>query len=235
MNRENIIKLAVKHNGEYDRIVKGINEQDDVSNVSLEGINAITIFDKEYPKELLELKYPPFVLFYKGNLDLLGMEKIAVCGSRNHTNYSAKVTRDLVLTNNDKAIVCGLAKGIDTITMHNAEHPIAVLGCGIDYIYPQCNSDLFNVVERKGLILSEYPFYTKPLSYHFPFRNRIIVALSKKTYVMEARQTSSNAIDTALELGKDIEVLPFDVFTELANGIKNNDYIREGAKALSLF
>lgn len=199
MDREKLIKLAIKCNGEYDAIIKGINNQDDVSNVSLEGINAITIFDKEYPRELLELKCPPLVLFYKGI----------------------------------KAIVCGLAKGIDTITMQNAEHPIAVLGCGIDYIYPKCNYDLFKMVERKGLILSEYPFYTKPLSYHFPFRNRIIVALSKKTCVMETRQ-DSGVISNALDLGRDIEVLPFDVFTEQENNIKNNDYIREGAMALSL-
>lgn len=233
MDREKLIKLAIKCNGEYDAIIKGINNQDDVSNVSLEGINAITIFDKEYPRELLELKCPPLVLFYKGILDLLGMEKIAVCGCRNHTEYSAKATKELVMRNNDKAIVCGLAKGIDTITMQNAEHPIAVLGCGIDYIYPKCNYDLFKMVERKGLILSEYPFYTKPLSYHFPFRNRIIVALSKKTCVMETRQ-DSGVISNALDLGRDIEVLPFDVFTEQENNIKNNDYIREGAMALSL-
>lgn len=230
MNRELLISYSFNYLGEYDKILKAINNNDDVVLVNIP--NAITIFDKEYPKELLHLKYPPLVLYYKGNLELLKQESIAVVGSRNPCEYALQATKALVLANQDKVIVSGLAKGIDAMAHEYASKTIGILGCGIDYIYPRCNYDLIKKIEEQGLILSEYPGFSKPLGYHFPFRNRLIACLSNKTYVMQSTLKSGTmtTVSEALELGRDVKVLPYDIFNEF--GVNNNHLIYEGANII---
>lgn len=230
MDKLKLISYSFYYLGEYDRIIKAINENVDVPIVNVP--NAITIFDSVYPKELLNLKCPPMVLYYKGNLDLLKQDAIAIVGSRNASEYALKATKQLVLANQDKVIVSGLAKGIDACAHEYASKTIGVLGCGIDYIYPRCNYDLIKRIEREGLILSEYPGYSKPIGYHFPFRNRIIACLSSKTYVMQSTLKSGTmtTINEALELGKEVKVLPYDVFNP--DGINNNHLIYEGANLI---
>ena len=235
MDRTKLIKYAIACGGEYDDIIKAINEGMNVDNVSVEGINAITIYDEAYPKELLELKFPPFVLFYKGNLELLKEDKIGIVGSRNPSDYSKRATSKIATFTSD-VVVSGLAKGIDTTAHSCASRTIAVLGCGIDYVYPLDNKYLFYILSnsKNGLILSEYPGLTKPLGYHFPFRNRIISALSHTLYVMECKQKSGTmtTVNEALELGRNVEVLPFDVFAD--KEIYNNTLISEGAQIIKL-
>lgn len=227
MDKSKLISYSFYYLGEYDRIIKAINEKTEVPIVDIP--NTITIFDSVYPKELLNLKYPPMVLYYKGNLDLLKQEGIAIVGSRLPCEYALNATKALVKANQDKVIISGLAKGIDACAHEAANKTIAVLGCGIDYIYPRCNYELTKRIEREGLILSEYPGYSKPLGYHFPFRNRIIACLSSKTYVMQSSLKSGTmtTINEALELGKEVKVLPYDVFNK--DGINNNHLIYEGA------
>lgn len=227
-NREKLIGLAYKYSGEYFKIAKAIKEGEEVKEVSVD--NAITILDNNYPKDLLDLKYPPFVLFYKGNIDLILNEKrIGVVGSRLPCDYAKEATRKLILSNIDKVIVSGLAKGIDAIAHDTSKYAIGVLGCGIDYIYPYENNYLYKKLEKQGLILSEYPLHAKPLSYHFPFRNRIIAALSKCVYVMQSSEKSGTVttINEALELQKDVKVLPFSIFED--DGKYNNKLINDGA------
>ena len=230
MDRLKLISYSFYYLGEYDKIVKAINENADVPLVNIP--NAITIFDSEYPKELLNLKYPPLVLYYKGNLDLLKEEAIAIVGSRKPCEYSIKATEAIVKNNLDKVIVSGLAKGIDACAHENAIKTIGVLGCGIDYIYPRCNYDLIKRMEKDGLILSEYPTFSKPLGYHFPFRNRIIACLSSKVYIMQSTLKSGTmtTVNEALELGKEVKVLPYDIFN--SDGINNNHLIYEGANII---
>lgn len=227
MDRKKLISYSFYFLGEYDKIIKGINENFDVPIVNIP--NAITIFDSVYPKELLHLKYPPMVLYYKGNLNLLNESAIAIVGSRNPCEYAIKATQALARSNKDKVIVSGLAKGIDACAHENALKTIGVLGCGIDYIYPRCNYDLIKSIEKNGLILSEYPTNSKPLGYHFPFRNRIIACLSSRTYVMQSTLKSGTmtTINEALELGKEVRVLPYDIFNPY--GANNNRLIYEGA------
>ena len=230
MDRNKLISYSFYYLGEYDRIIKAINDNTDVPLVNI--TNVITIFDKEYPKKLLQLKYPPMVLYYKGNLDLLNQEAIAIVGSRNPCEYALIATEKIVKANKDKVIISGLAKGIDACAHYNANKTIGILGCGIDYIYPRSNYDLIRRVEIEGLVLSEYPAMSKPLGYHFPFRNRIIACLSDKTYVMQSNLKSGTmtTVNEALELGREVKVLPYDIFN--SNGINNNHLIYEGANII---
>lgn len=226
-NREKLIAYSLKYEGEYFRILKAINKNEVIEEVNLD--NCLTILDDNYPLELRELKYPPFVLYYKGNLDLLNKEKIGIVGSRIPCDYALKATECLVNNNMDKIIVSGLAKGIDAKAHEVSNYSIGILGCGIDYIYPFENLELYKKLINQGLILSEYPNKTKPLSYHFPFRNRIISALSDTVYVMQSSERSGTVttINDALELQKDVKVLPFSVFEE--DGQYNNKLINDGA------
>lgn len=228
MDRNKLISYSLFYDGEYKSIIKGIRSDTYVPDVVVE--NAITIFDDIYPKKLLELKYPPLVLYYKGDLKLLEEEAISIVGSRNACEYALMATRGLVRANNDKVIISGMAKGIDACAHRYAHKTIAILGSGIDYIYPYCNRYLYESISENGLILSEYPLKTRPFAYHFPFRNRIICALSDKVYIMQSRAGSGTmtSVNEALELSRCIKVLPYDIFSEY--GINNNQLIYEGAE-----
>lgn len=228
--KEKLISIAIKNKGDYKKI-----KEDIISGTSVEYVacqNCFTIFDDIYPKELLDLTDPPFVLFYKGNLDLLKQEKIGIVGSRFPTDYALKATRALV-NNKKEVVVSGLAKGIDACAQSSAKRSIGILGSGIDYIYPKENKELYHKLEKEGLLLSEYPNNTVPFAYHFPFRNRIISALSREVYVMELNEKSGTmtTVNETLKLGKDVKVLPFSVFSE--KDVYNNTLINEGALMIS--
>lgn len=228
MNRKLLIGLSLKYAGNYTKIIKALKDNINLNELKI-CENAFTIYDDIYPIELLDLKYPPLVLYYKGNLDLLKEEKISIVGSRNANDYALKATKSLVEKNIDKVIVSGLALGIDGQAHKYAHKTIGILGCGIDYIYPYKNKYLFDKLEKEGLILSEYPNRVKPYAYNFPFRNRIIAGLSQTLYVMQSNKKSGtmSTINEALELGRDIKVLPYDIFNK--DGIHNNNLINEGA------
>lgn len=238
MDRLQLISYSLMSNGEHDQIIKHISASTQIPDYIYKQANAIannviTVFDDDYPNCLLDLRYTPMCLYYKGDKTLLKKteSRIAVIGSRQPTPYSLDAVKLLCNQKKDKVIVSGLAKGIDACAHQNATKTIAVLGCGIDYIYPSCNFDLFKKIEKEGLIISEYPSNTKPLGFHFPFRNRIIVGLSECTYVAECKQKSGTmtAINEALEIGREVKVLPFNVFTALSNRVYNNTLINEGA------
>lgn len=197
--------------------------------------NAITIFDKEYPKELLCLEQPPLVLFYKGNLELLKKKnKIAVVGSRKPDDYASRATKEVVKRiGENNVIISGGALGIDTIAHENAKETIMVLGCGIDNVYPKENLHLFAQVEKTGLILSEYPGDTAPEKENFLARNRIVAALANEIYVMSITKESGtmNTVNNAHKLGKPISVLPVSIFSD---ELYNNTLIEKGATILKL-
>ena len=229
--RERLISLAIKYGGNYNLMKNAISVREEVEPIIYD--KALTIFDDAYPRKLLDLPEPPLVLFYKGDLSLLKKATIGVVGTRTPCDYSKEAAKWLVLKNSNKVIVSGLAKGIDAIAHKYACKTIAVLGCGIDYIYPKDNEELFDRIARDGLIISEYPFMAPPFPNNFLFRNRIVAALSDELYVMEARDRSGtlSTINRALELGKDIKVLPFDIFKK--EGEYNNKLISEGASPIT--
>ena len=226
--REKIIALSIKYDGEYFKILKAIKQGEEIEEINVD--NCITIVDDIYPNCLKELKYPPFVLYYKGDINLISSNNmISVVGSRMPCDYAINATISLVNNNQDKIVVSGLAKGIDSVAHKTAYKTIGVLGCGIEYIYPYENKELFKRIEKEGLIISEYPFKVKPYSYHFPFRNRIIAALSNVVYVMQSSEKSGTVttINEALELQKEIRVLPFSIYEQ--DGSYNNHLINDGA------
>ena len=230
-NRNKLISLAIKYAGNYDLIRKAIIRNEDVEERFCP--NAITIFDDAYPIELFDLNKSPFVLFYRGDISLLKRDKISIVGSRRPCDYALFATEKYVQkVRDEKVIVSGLAKGIDACAHKNAKMTIGVLGCGIDYIYPAENKDLYKRMEQEGLLISEYPYKTIPNAYHFPFRNRIITALGEEVLIMEAKNKSGTltTVNEALALGRTIRVLPFEVFNE--NGNFNNQLIQEGAEIL---
>lgn len=229
--KEELIALSLKYGGEYFKIVEAIKRQEPIKGISID--NCITIFDKEYPKCFFDLKYPPLVLYYKGDISLLKDGNIiGVVGSRKPCDYSLKAVEYVVDKSKDSTYISGLALGIDAKVHDYSNKSIGVLGCGIDYVYPAYNKYLYNKLIKNGLIISEYPGLVKPLGYHFPFRNRIIAALSKEVNIMQLTERSGTmtTINEALELGKEIKVLPFSVFSD--PNIYNNKLINEGASII---
>lgn len=194
-------------------------------------------WDKEYPKLLKEIPDPPEKLYYQGDLKVLEKPCLAVVGTRKNTDYGEDMTRQIIreLSVLDIAIVSGLAKGIDTIAhqaaLENDLPTIAVLGSGMDNIYPATNQKLATEIIKNGLIFSEYENGTPPLKENFPQRNRIISGLSIATIVIEAPEKSGALITGrfAIEQNREIFILPGDVDRENSVGIikflqKNGGY-----------
>lgn len=200
-------------------------------------IKEISIFDKEYPKSLKNIYDPPMKLYVMGDYSILNNFKIAVIGCRKCSKYGEMCTKYFSsnLAKKDITIISGLAKGIDSFA-HNScidvgGKTIAVIGSGLDIIYPEENKWLYEkIVKTGGAIISEYPLGTKPLKYHFPARNRIISGLSDGVLVVEAKEKSGTLItvDFALEQGKNIFVVPGNINSLNSNG--TNRLIQEGAK-----
>lgn len=197
----------------------------------------ININSKYYPEKLRNIDDPPKELYCLGNLELLNYKtNIAMIGSRNCSNYGERAAKDFAfnLAKEDICIVSGLARGIDSFSHIGALNAkgktIAVLGSGLDNIYPKENIKLVDdIIKNNGLVISEYPLGTKPLKYHFPARNRIISGLSDSVLVVEARKNSGTniTVDFALEQGKDVFVIPGNIYSKTSDG--TNYLITEGA------
>ncbi|MDF2986906.1 MAG: protecting protein DprA [Eubacterium sp.] len=199
-------------------------------------IKLVTVFDSQYPEKLRQIYDPPITLYYKGKFRVSELS-IAIVGSRRTTNYGAfsakKLSYELGLRG--VQIVSGLARGIDSIAhegcLDAGGKTVAVLGCGLDCIYPPENHTLFeNIIKTGGLILSEYPPGMPPLQYNFPARNRIISGISSGVLVVEAAKRSGSLItaDYALEQGREVFAVPGNIDCAYSKG--TNQLIREGAK-----
>lgn len=204
-------------------------------------IKFISYNDDFYPEKLKCIKDAPYGLFYKGNINLINSKIVAIVGARKCTNYGVEVTRLLTkeLNNYNITIISGGARGIDTVahssTIVNKGNTIVVLGCGIDIAYPKENFNLFNKVLEEGLIISEFLPKTAPYKFNFPYRNRIISALSDLLIVVEAAEKSGSLItaELAAEQGKEVFAVPGMIFQKSSQGC--NKLIRDGAIILSDF
>lgn len=199
-------------------------------------IGMITILDQDYPENLKNLYDPPIVLFYKGNRKLINQQGIAIIGCRECSDYGRKIADEFSykLSKNGKVIISGMAKGIDAYAhkgcLNAKGKTIAVLGNGIDQIYPKENINLYNeILEKQGLIISEYIMGTKPNKMNFPARNRIISGLANEILVIEAKKKSGTLItvDFGLEQGKEIFVIPGNISSPNSEG--TNELIKQGA------
>lgn len=204
---------------------------------SIKDIHICTIYDIDYPISLLQYEDAPFGIFYKGNISMVNEKKnISIVGSRKCTRYGIDVTNSMVeqLSPYEINIVSGMAKGIDSVAhraaIKNNINTIAVLGSGIDVIYPKENYRLYHeVLENSGCIISEFPLGTPPLSRNFPMRNRIISGMCELLVVTEGGEKSGTLITVgaALEQGKNIIVVPGSIFSSESKG--TNKLIKDGA------
>lgn len=196
----------------------------------------ITFWDDRYPPLLRKIVDPPLLLFIRGNIDVLSRHCIAIVGTRMPSMYGKMMADRLAkeLASYDLAIVSGLARGVDTVAHHavvqSGGRTIAVLGSGVDTIYPEENKKLAEQIMQFGALVSEFPMGAKPDAPHFPRRNRIIAGLSKGTLVVEAGNKSGALItaDLALEQGREVFALPGNVSNPKSLGC--NKLIQQGAK-----
>lgn len=203
------------------------------------GIRLIAYTDKQYPESLKQLNDAPPILYALGNIELLNYPlSMAIVGARNASINGRKIASRIAydLTENDVLTVSGMARGIDSAAHKGAMYAknklgptIAVLGTGIDVIYPAENKDIYKMIAEQGLIISELPFGTAAQISTFPRRNRIISALSAGTLVVEASLHSGSLITAkyALEQGKDIFAVPGSPLENRSQG--PNHLIKEGA------
>ncbi|MDU5333538.1 DNA-processing protein DprA [Enterococcus sp.] len=195
----------------------------------------ITIEDEAYPEILRHVPTPPLVLFYKGNLELLKRNMLAVVGARDATKYGYHVLQELMpdITKRGFVIVSGLAKGIDSFAhqfaISNQGKTIGVVGTGLDICYPKTSGNLQIEMSQHHLVLSEYPNGTTPAKFHFPMRNRIIAGLSSGVLVVEAKRRSGSLITAqqALDYGKDVFAVPGSILDGRSSGC--HQLIQDGA------
>ncbi|MGC8819917.1 MAG: DNA-processing protein DprA [Fervidobacterium sp.] len=202
--------------------------------ISKGDLNLYTYWDEEYPEALRNIPAPPVFIFVKGNSEFLSYDLFAIVGTRKMTNYGKLVT-ELFTQELSKhfVIVSGMAYGVDSIAHANclksSRPTIAVLGCGVDIIYPKQNENLYSEIIKRGCVISEYLPWEKPQKYTFVARNRIISGISKGILVTEAG-LDSGALITAkfgIDQGKDIFSIPGDIFKPTSAG--TNYLIRNGA------
>lgn len=199
-------------------------------------IDVFTLDDSDYPKNLKDIYDPPTILYTKGNL-LLGDEKsIAIVGTRKASQYGLATAKKLSreLASLGVTIVSGLAAGIDTSAHEGAldvgGRTIAVLGCGVDLVYPRQNLGLKEAVTKNGAVVSEFPPGTKVEPWHFPLRNRIISGLSLGVIVVEGHYDSGAMITAkeALEQGREVFAVPGQTGFDQSKG--PHWLIKQGAK-----
>ena len=252
--RKIIAGLAVKHRGDWDKIYQElvIKEFDDERTIerylSTIRCDYITIFDKEYPQYLKDIYHPPFVLFYRGDISLIDSveHNLAVIGSREPTIEGLINTNKMIRgLRPEIVIVSGLAKGIDgeahESAINSRHRTIAVLGSDVDMCYPNENNDLYSRIkrDRSNLIISEYPTGVSPNQNHFPARNRLISAFSKRLLVTEARVRSGTTITMsyAITQNKDVLCIPS---ADLGNSacnlcIKDGGFLVETSEDVNAF
>lgn len=200
------------------------------------GIEVVTFNEELFPKVLKSYEYSPSVLFYKGNINKLNENyNAAIIGSRDCSIYG-KNSADLIsreLSTNNINIISGMARGIDTYAhkacLESGGYTCAILGSGIDVVYPKENKRIYEMILNSGCIISEFLPGTKPYNYNFPIRNRIISGLSNTVIVVEASESSGSLItaNLAIEQGKEVVALPGSIFSNQSKG--TNKLIRDGA------
>ena len=201
-----------------------------------EGLHILLTGSPDYPELLDEIHDPPPLLYARGNLDALRAPRVAIVGTRRPTLYGQRMAEEFGADLGERgvAVVSGLARGIDAAAHRGCIArdgiTIAVLGSGIDIIYPRENQQLANRIASKGLIVSEFPPGTSPAPYNFPIRNRIVSGMSLGTLVIEAGERSGSLITArlAMEQNREVFALPGNITTPQSLG--PNYLIKQGAK-----
>lgn len=201
-----------------------------------ENNHIVTLADSDYPRSLLNISDPPILMYVKGRLDLLNQPSIAVIGSRHATPQGLNNAHSFsgTLGSAGLCVVSGLAHGIDAAAhkggLSSPSSTVAVVGTGLDKVYPAANLDLAHNISASGAIISEFPLGTPPLAGNFPRRNRIISGLSLGCLVVEASIQSGSLITArlALEQGRDVFAIPGSIHSPQSKGC--HALIKQGAK-----
>ncbi len=202
------------------------------------GAQLLTIHDPAYPERLREIFDPPLLLFALGNTKLMDSYSLAVVGTRSPTPYGLAATERLSadLAKAGLTIVSGMARGIDTAAHRAALNAdgttIAVLGCGVDVLYPSSNRKLYDDIAKRGLLLSEFPMEAPAFPQNFPVRNRIVSGISLGVLIVEGAQHSGSAITAklAMDQGRDVFAVPGNITSKMSWG--PNLLIKEGGAKL---
>ncbi len=234
---------ALKERGGLsDKILEGFASQawrgqaeKELASAAEAGVAVITLDDSRFPENLRNIPDPPLYLYVRGSIGSEDKRAIAVVGTRTPTHYGRTVTQRFgyELAAAGLTVVSGMARGVDTQAHQGAldagGRTIAVLGCGIDRVYPPENKGLMHEISTKGAVVTEYPFGTRPEAGFFPARNRIISGLSQGTVIIEAAEDSGSLITAsdALKQGRKLFAVPGNVSAPTSRG--PNNLIKQGA------
>lgn len=196
----------------------------------------VTLGDKDYPQALLNIADPPLLLYVKGRLELLNANSLAIVGSRHATAQGISNAEEFAhaLSNAGLCIISGMAHGIDAAAHRGALRgtgdSIAVVGTGLDKVYPSANRDLAHLLAKQGALISEFPLGTPPLAANFPRRNRLISGMCIGTLVVEASLQSGSLITArlAMEQGHEVFAIPGSIHAPQSRGC--HKLIKQGAK-----
>jgi DNA processing protein len=221
--------LHLRQDIDLDQLLESILEKN---------VTVLTLLDEDYPRLLREIDQPPPVLYIRGKILPSDEFAVAMVGTRRVTPYGQQVARDtsIFLAGHGLTVVSGLARGVDGLAHQNAlkagGRTIAVLGSGVDVIYPPEHRKLADAIIENGAVVSDYPMGTQPEGINFPPRNRIISGLSLATIVIEAGDRSGALItaDFAVEQGRDVFAVPGNVLSPASKG--TNRLIQNGAYAM---
>ncbi|MDD4802037.1 MAG: DNA-processing protein DprA [Syntrophomonas sp.] len=221
-----------------DAIINGrkkINPVQQLEKICAEGIKISCVEDEDYPPLLGNIFDPPYIFYYLGNIEILNDLCIAIVGSRAASIYGKGQAYRFgnELAQQGIVVVSGMARGIDTEAHRGALQAggktVAVLGSGVNVIYPRDNLKLYTSICETGLVMSEFPPHTHPEPGNFPVRNRIISGLCRGVLVVEAQKKSGALItaDFALEQGRDVFAIPGPINNK--NSVGTNNLIKQGA------
>lgn len=234
--REQLISYSMRYGGDWVLIAKAVKNNDATANCPCKE-NVITIYDSAYPSCLRALRYPPWVLYARGDTRLLQYPAVTIVGSRKMNAYGQQTTlsisRQLA---KELVIVSGVAKGVDASAALGAlsigGKSIGVIGNGFATTYPLENRMLYDRLSGRGLLLSEYPPHVGVCKEHFPWRNRLLAALGRALVVTQAACKSGTmlTVNEALALARDIYCVPYPFGSEDGGGC--NLLISQGAEIL---
>lgn len=221
--RDALIYLSLKYKGDYTSISSAIRLREEVDSNTVDLVvknlkcKVTTILDPDYPASLQSAIRPPFVIYYRGNLELIqDLDRtIGFVGSRDASSETLQYCENLSreLAEDGYVIVSGLARGVDTAALKGAlkyGKAVAVLGNGINHYYPSENEELQKIIGSNGLLLSEYPPNLTPTTHQFPDRNRLIAAIANAMVIGNADLHSGTMITAtfAMSYGRDVGCLP---------------------------
>lgn len=233
--------LAEPRSARFARFARDFDEQRYLAELQASGFRWLPRSSSSFPRSLAAVFDPPVGLFLHGDEDVALLERpiVAVVGARSCSPYGASVARTLgrELASAGLVVVSGLARGVDGEAHRGVVEAggstVAVLGCGIDRVYPAAHAELARRIRERGLIVSEYAPGVEPAPWRFPARNRIIAGLAAATAIVEARERSGALItaDLALEEGREVFAVPGEITSALSAG--TNALLRIGATALT--